>query len=89
MNPRAIAKYLLEFTPIAHLGTPTKPCQYCGDRVFYRLKPGAPWFCRTCRPSGNAGWWMADCWHYPRCEPPQHVRSAIDRWFVVPPGSRP
>lgn len=87
MNARDIAKYLLEFTPIAHGGTPTEPCACCGDRTFYRgtdRSGETTWLCRSCYPLGKAGWRMADCWHYPQCDPPQHLRSTVDRWFVLP-----
>jgi hypothetical protein len=83
MNARDIAQYILQFTPIAHGGTPAKSCS-CGDRVFYRLAVDGPWLCRTRQPSGNDGWRTVACWHYPQCDPPQHIRSAIARWFVVP-----
>ena len=83
MNARDIALYALEFTVIGHGATPAKPCP-CGDTAFYRLQVDGPWLCRTCRPSGNDGWRNVACWHYPQCDPPQHIRSAIARWVIVP-----
>ena len=80
MNARDIGEYIAEFTPTN--GTPTKPCG-CGDRVYYRFTPDGPWLCRTC-PRPATTWRMADCWHYPQCDPPQHLRSTVDRWFVLP-----
>jgi hypothetical protein len=82
VSARDIGEYIGEFTPAA--GKPAAPCQ-CGDRVFYQLS-GTPWICRSCHPPGDAGWRTVECRHDPRCDPPQHVRSAIERWFVVPEG---
>ena len=83
MNARDIARYVLELTPIAHGATPAAPCR-CGDTVFYRLQVDGPWLCRNCRPPGAAGWRTVRCVHEPRCDPPEHQRSAVVRWFVAP-----
>jgi hypothetical protein len=83
MTGRDIAQYILEFTPIAHGGTPAKSCS-CGDRVCYRLAADGPWLCRSCRPPGPAGWRTVACFHSPQCDPPEHQRSAVVRWFIAP-----
>lgn len=83
MTGRDIAKYLLEFTVIGHGATPARPCP-CGDVVYYRLAIDGPWLCRSCRPPGNAGWRTVTCFHSPQCDPPQHIRSAVVRWVIVP-----
>ena len=79
MSSRALAEYLAEFMPTN--GKPGAPCALCGDRVFYRFGEMAetPWICRSCHPPSYTGWRICQCRH----EPPQHVRSAIFRWFVV------
>jgi hypothetical protein len=75
------AEYLAEFMPTN--ATPTAPCE-CGDTVLYQLTEGAPWRCRTCAPPGHSGWRTVACRHEPQCDPPEHIRSAILRWFVAP-----
>jgi hypothetical protein len=81
MNARDIGEYIAELTPTN--ASPAAPCQLCGDRVFYELR-GTPWICRTCHPPSYTGWRVCCCRHEPQCDPPEHIRSAILRWAVVP-----
>jgi hypothetical protein len=79
MNARDIGEYFAEFRPTK---TSVKPCE-CGDTVFYQLTEGAPWRCRSCAPLGHSGWRTVVCRHEPQCNPPEHIRSAVLRWFVL------
>ena len=81
MNARDIGEYLAEFVPTN--GTPGAPCALCGDTVFYQLN-GTPWRYRSCHPPAYTGWRTVGCHHRPQCELPEHIRSAICRWFVAP-----
>ena len=80
MSSRALAEYLAEFVPTN--GKPGAPCALSGDTVFYQLN-GTPWLCRSCHPPAYTGWRTVQCHHQPPCDPPEHIRSAISRWFAV------
>jgi hypothetical protein len=56
-------KWAREYREIRPLpGCPSEPCR-CGDRVYFRLSPRAPWRCRSCervdtRMMKSARWWL-------------------------------
>lgn len=77
-------QYLDEWTGefVVTNASPPGPCR-CGDRVFYQLHGDIGWRCRSCRSPGHAGWRTVMCRHDPQCDPPEHIRTAILRWFCV------
>jgi hypothetical protein len=81
MTRRDTLEYFGEFVRTSAM--PAAPCGHCNVVVFYILTENERWRCRTCEPPGHDGWRTVACLHLPQCDPPEHMRTAILRWFVA------
>jgi hypothetical protein len=85
------ARYLAELRGSNRWGIepPTAPC-VCGCRVLFLSAEAPGWRCQDCDIDIlRRSWRAVPCRHDPPCEPPEHSRSSVGAWYILPPGVQP